>query len=44
MKRFLRGGTILWVVFRYGLDGLLLTASKSRGCGFCRAFFRSGAT
>ncbi len=24
MKRFLRGCTILWVVFRYGLDGLLL--------------------
>ena len=24
MKRFLRGVTILWVVFRYGLDGLVL--------------------
>ena len=24
MKRFLRGCTILWVVFRYGLDGLVL--------------------
>ena len=24
MKRFLRGATIVWVVFRYGLDGLLL--------------------
>jgi ubiquinone biosynthesis protein len=24
MKRFLRGCAILWVVFRYGLDGLLL--------------------
>ena len=24
MKRFLRGCTILWVVFRYGLDALVL--------------------
>ena len=24
MKRFLRGATIVWVVFRYGLDGLVL--------------------
>ena len=24
MKRFLRGAAILWVVFRFGLDGLLL--------------------
>ncbi|CAN7197572.1 ubiquinone biosynthesis regulatory protein kinase UbiB [Acidovorax sp. LjRoot117] len=24
MKQFVRGGAILWVVFRYGLDGLLL--------------------
>ena len=24
MKRFLRGVAILWVVFRYGLDGLVL--------------------
>ena len=24
MKRFLRGASILWVVFRFGLDGLLL--------------------
>ena len=24
MKQFLRGGAILWVVFRYGLDAIVL--------------------
>ena len=31
MKRFLRGCTILWVVFRYGLDGLVLDSFQKPG-------------
>ena len=31
MKRFLRGATILWVVFRYGLDGLVLDSFNKPG-------------
>lgn len=31
MKRFLRGATILWVVFRFGLDGLLLDSFQKPG-------------
>ncbi|KKW69108.1 ubiquinone biosynthesis protein UbiB [Lampropedia cohaerens] len=30
MKKFLRGWAILWVVFRYGLDELVLTQFRSR--------------
>ncbi|MCZ8095676.1 MAG: ubiquinone biosynthesis regulatory protein kinase UbiB [Acidovorax sp.] len=31
MKRFLRGCTILWMVFRYGLDGLVLDSFQKPG-------------
>src|SRR6218665_4056860 len=31
MKRFLRGATILWVVFRFGLDGLVLDSFQKPG-------------
>ena len=31
MKQFVRGATILWVVFRYGLDGLVLDSFNKPG-------------
>ncbi|RZJ09342.1 MAG: ubiquinone biosynthesis regulatory protein kinase UbiB, partial [Acidovorax sp.] len=31
MKQFLRGAAILWVVFRYGLDGLVLDSFQKPG-------------
>ena len=31
MKRFFRGAAIIWVLLRYGLDGLVLNSFQSRG-------------